>query len=76
MLTPYNVRPKMIPLIKIQMDVVFFKCLFSKIIKRENSQETKKEFCFLGPTRINLCFYVSPFIMENQGHVVLYEKTF
>jgi len=29
-LGPYNARPKTIPLIKIQMDVVFFKCLFSK----------------------------------------------
>jgi len=32
----YNACPN-VPLIKIQMDVVFFKCLFSKIIKRENN---------------------------------------
>jgi len=30
-LAPYSIRPKTIPLIKIQMDVVSFKCLFSKI---------------------------------------------
>jgi len=30
----------------------------------------------LGPTRITPYFYVSPFIMENQDHVVLYEKKF
>jgi len=29
----------------------------------------------LGPTRINPRSYVSPFIIENQGYVVLYEKT-
>jgi len=56
------------------MDVISFKCLFSKIIKRENSKETKKIFVFLGPTRITPCSYVSPFIMENQDHVVLYKK--
>jgi len=59
------------------MVVVSFKSLFSKIIKQENSKETKKKiFIFLGPTRINLCSYVSSFIMENQGHVVFYEKIF
>jgi len=51
-LEPYSARSKTIPLLKIQMDVVSFKCLFSKIIKRENSKETRKDFCFLGPTRI------------------------
>jgi len=29
-LAPYNAHPKMIPLIKIQIDVVSFKCLFYK----------------------------------------------
>ena len=43
---PYNAHPKTIALIKIQMDVITFKCLFSKIIKRENSKETKNIFVF------------------------------
>ena len=29
-LAPYKAHPKMVPLIKIQIDVVSFKCLFSK----------------------------------------------
>ena len=77
-LAPYNACPKMVPLIKIQMDVLYFKCLFfkKKIIiinkdDKEKSKETKKDFCFLGPIRITPCSYVSSFIMENQGHVVL-----
>jgi len=41
---------------------------------KENKGNKKK--LFLGPTRITPCSYVSPFIMENQGHVVLYEKLF
>jgi len=51
MLAPYNVRPKTVLLIKIQMNVVSFKYLFSEIIKRENSKETKKYFCFFGPDK-------------------------
>jgi len=30
-LAPYNAHPKTVPLIKIQIDVVSFKCLFKKI---------------------------------------------
>jgi len=33
-------------------------------------------FGFFGPTRINLCSYVSPFTMENQSYIVLYGKLF
>ena len=41
----------------------------------EFTKETKIIFlCFLGATKINLCCYVSPFTLENQGYVVLYEK--
>jgi len=40
------------------------------------TKETKKDFCFLGLRRIIPCSYLSSFIMENQGHVVLYEKLF
>ena len=41
---------------------------------KENKGNKKRFFfCLLGLTRITLCSYVSPFIMENQGHVVLYD---
>jgi len=50
-LTPYNARPKTVSLIKIQMDVVSFKCLFFKTIKKENSKENKKRFLFFGPDK-------------------------
>jgi len=36
----------------------------------------KRNNFFSGPTMINPCSYVSPFTMENQGYVVLYEKLF
>ena len=42
----------------------------------KKNKGNKKDFCFLGPIRITPCSYVSPFIMENQGHLVLYEKLF
>jgi len=34
-------------------------------------KKQKKDFCFLGPTRLTPCSYVSPFMMENQSHIVL-----
>ena len=43
---------------------------------KKNKRNTKDFFCFLGPTRITPCSYISPFIIENQDHVVLYEKLF
>jgi len=40
------------------------------------TKETTFFFSFFGPTRINHRSYVTPFTMENQGYVVLYEKLF
>jgi len=58
-------------------------CGFSKylIFPKNNIKGCTKEtktffFGFLSPTRINPCSYVSPFTMENQGYVVLYEQLF
>jgi len=43
-LAPYNIRPKTIPLIKIQMDVVSFKCLLSQNNKKRKFKRKKKYF--------------------------------
>jgi len=54
--------------------------LFKIFIFPENNNKwiykrNKNNFLiFLGPTRINHRSYVSPFMMENQGYVVLCEK--
>jgi len=74
-LIPHNVHPKTILLIKHGKGCGFSKHLFfPKVIIKECTKETKIIFCFLGP-KINHRSYVSPFIMENHGYVVLYEKT-
>jgi len=54
-LAPYNVRPKMVPLIKIQMDVLSFKYLFFKIIKRKKIQK-KQKMIFVFWTQQGLLF--------------------
>jgi len=55
-------------------------CGFSKYLffPKNNIKLCTKEtkVFFLGPTKINPCSYVSPFTIENQGYVVLYEKLF
>jgi len=43
-LPPYNAHPKIVPLIKIQIDVVSFKCLFyKKKIKIKINKKDHKE---------------------------------
>ena len=71
-LAPYNVRPKTVPLIKCAKGCGFQNIyFFTKIVIKEYTKETKIIFSFLGPTRINPRSYVSSFIMENHGYVVL-----
>jgi len=41
-----------------------------------NLQKKQYFIVFFGLMRINPRSYVSPFTMENQGYVVLYEKLF
>ena len=43
---------------------------------KKNKENKKIFFCFLGPTMITPCSYVSSFIMENYGDIVFYEKNF
>ena len=76
-LAPHNARPKTIPLINVQKLCGFSKYLiFPKISnKRMYKKNLKYFFEFLGPTRINPRSYVSPCELENQGYIVLYEKS-